>query len=630
MLGAVAKRIKAWVRDELPSSAMLAVLAVHVLAGLALFYSISHSYGNRARDVAVDVLNASFLRLADELTKVDVQSIDQLQIVLLRFNLRRHNSGVFDDARVLSADGEIVCSLRTDEIGTTHWEAGRLKREWPDRAIVERPDRGRRLQEQAIFRAPIGGPSSNRKLFVEVEATLDALVPLPLASHFSALAVGAGSLLLMLLIARFVRMHLQPLTSIGSNLVQYRENLSQEISSLRLASESSAVAQAWNELVCLVEELRDAAGQASARQELNQALECSTSMMLVQAVDVVPEGIMHVSVEGRLCYVNNMARRLLGMGTQSGQDQRTPEVLWDMSTSELGGKLVEAIRSAGNERQFESKSITVQDDNDTAFRVRVMPVMGRIPGAVVFVSDISQQFKADAAREAFVAQVTHELRTPLTNIQAYTETFAEFDDPKVQAECFNVINKETRRLARLVEEMLSRSQLDVGTMSVRRDDVNLLELLHEAVRDMQATAENKGIELEAQLPSKLPVLSADRDKLGVVINNLLGNALKYTESGGSVIVGCEADQEVVRIHVRDTGIGIAQEHWSKVFERMYRVDDRSVRAQTGSGIGLATAREIAKAHGGEIVLRSEPGKGSTFTVELPLVVETIGKGTSTA
>jgi len=202
MLGAVAKRIKAWVRDELPSSAMLAVLTIHVLAGLALFYSLSHTYGNRARDVAVGVLNESFLQLADELTKVDGQSIEPLQIVLLRFNLRRNNSGVFDDARVVSADGEIVCSLRADEIGTTHWEAGRLKREWPDRAIVERPDRRRRLQEQATFRAPIGVASSPRRLFVEVVATLEALAPLPLASHFSALAVGAGSLLLLLLFRR--------------------------------------------------------------------------------------------------------------------------------------------------------------------------------------------------------------------------------------------------------------------------------------------------------------------------------------------------------------------------------------------------------------------------------------------
>ena len=625
MPGAVAKRIKAWVRDESPSSAMLAVLAVYVLAGLALFYSISNTYKSRSRDVAVEVLNESFLRLADELAKDDLQSTDQLQIVLLRFSSRVSRSGVLRAARVVSADGQIVCSTRRDEIGNTHWAAGRLQSDWPDRAVVERPDRGRQSQEQATFRAPLGIGSSTPKMFVEVVATLKA-APLPLASHYPAIAIAVGSFLLLLLILRFMRMHLKPLTSIGSNLVRYRENLAHEISSLRLASESSAVAQAWNGLVCLVEELRDAAGQTSARQELSQALERSASMGLVEAVDVVPEGIVQVSVEGRLCYINNMARRLLGLKTPSGPDQQAPEILWDVSSSELGGKIIEAIRSAGNEKQFESQSVTVQDDQDSAFRVRVMPTMGQIRGAVVFISDISQQVKADAAREAFVAQVTHELRTPLTNIQAYTETFAEFDDPKVQAECFNVINKETRRLARLVEEMLSRSQLDVGTMSVRRDDVNLLELLQEAVRDMQATAESKGIELTTELPSKLPALSADRDKLGVVINNLLGNALKYTESGGSVTVSCEADEEIVRIHVRDTGIGIAEEHWPKVFERMYRVDDRSVRAQTGSGIGLATAREIAKAHGGEIVLRSELGKGSTFTVELPLGMETAGKG----
>jgi signal transduction histidine kinase len=255
-----------------------------------------------------------------------------------------------------------------------------------------------------------------------------------------------------------------------------------------------------------------------------------------------------------------------------------------------------------------------------------MPVMHQERGAVVLITDESQRAKAEAAREAFVAQVSHELRTPLTNIRAYTETCTEFDDPKVQAECFNVINKETRRLGRLVEEMLSRSQLDIGTMNIRSDDVDLLALLHEAVRDLKATAENMEIELVAELPSKLPLLHADRDKLAVVINNLLGNALKYTISGGRISVACEADEGGVRIKVVDTGIGIAEEHRSKIFERMYRVDSEEVKNRTGSGIGLTTALEIVQAHGGDIQVSSKPGEGSTFTVELPLRAAVIERG----
>ena len=126
--------------------------------------------------------------------------------------------------------------------------------------------------------------------------------------------------------------------------------------------------------------------------------------------------------------------------------------------------------------------------------------------------------------------------------------------------------------------------------------------------------------------SKLPLLHADRDKLAVVINNLLGNALKYTKSGGRISVACQADEDGVRIKVVDTGIGIAEEHRSKVFERMYRVDSEDVKNRTGSGIGLTTALEIVQAHGGDIQVSSKPGEGSTFTVELPLRAAVVERG----
>jgi two-component system sensor histidine kinase VicK len=356
-------------------------------------------------------------------------------------------------------------------------------------------------------------------------------------------------------------------------------------------------------------------------------LERSASSAFVDATNVVPEGVMYIARGERLCYANKMACRLLGIEFEadSARSGGGHKLLGDLPVSDLGQKIVAAVQSAKASQQFESKSVNVEGESESAFRVRVMPVLQKDPGAIVLITDVSQQAKADAAREAFLAQVTHELRTPLTNIRAYTETYAEFDDPKVQAECFNVINKETRRLARLVEEMLSRSQLDVGSMTVRRDDVDLLSLVGESVRDLNATAKSKGIDLQAKLPSKLPALRADRDKLSVVVNNLLGNALKYTESGGSVSIACQADDEQVRILVSDTGIGIGADDQLRIFEHLYRVDSQEVRTQLGSGIGLTTALEIIKAHGGDITVKSEAGKGSTFTIELPLAAAAAGR-----
>jgi two-component system phosphate regulon sensor histidine kinase PhoR len=238
---------------------------------------------------------------------------------------------------------------------------------------------------------------------------------------------------------------------------------------------------------------------------------------------------------------------------------------------------------------------------------------------VVVVTDISQQLRADKAREEFVSQVTHELRTPLTNIRAYAETLSSgmFDDPQVITECYNVITKETRRLSRLIEDILSLSQLEVGTMQLVLDDVDLHRLLTESVQDVRGLAEEKSIDLQLSLPAKLPVIQADRDKLAVVMNNLLGNAIKYTASGGEVQVDCQITDTDAVITVKDTGIGIDPSEHDRIFERFQRSSDAAVQNEAGTGIGLTTAREIARRHGGDIELVSRKGEGSAFVVRVP-------------
>jgi two-component system phosphate regulon sensor histidine kinase PhoR len=227
--------------------------------------------------------------------------------------------------------------------------------------------------------------------------------------------------------------------------------------------------------------------------------------------------------------------------------------------------------------------------------------------------------RADRAREDFVSQVTHELRTPLTNIRAYAETLSSgvFEDPRVITECYNVITKETRRLSRLIEDILSISQIEVGSIRLVHDDVDLRTLLTDAVRDVRGLAEEKQIDLQLVLPAKLEPMRADRDKLAVVINNLLGNALKYTPPGGEVHVGCKSTAEKVMITVKDNGIGIPPDEHERVFEKFQRGSDPRVASEPGTGIGLTTAREIARRHGGDIELMSAAGQGSTFVVTLP-------------
>ncbi|MFQ5494301.1 MAG: sensor histidine kinase [Phycisphaerae bacterium] len=236
------------------------------------------------------------------------------------------------------------------------------------------------------------------------------------------------------------------------------------------------------------------------------------------------------------------------------------------------------------------------------------------------IRDVSQQIKADHAREEFIMQVTHELRTPLTNIRAYTETLSSgmFDDPAVITECYNVITKETRRLSRLIEDILNVSQMEVGAIELNMDDVDLKALLTESVQDVRGLADEKGIDLQLVLPAKLERFRGDRDKLAVVMNNLLGNAIKYTPTDGNVVVGCRVADDQAVVTVKDNGIGIDPAEQRNVFEKFRRAADPDVQSEPGTGVGLYTAREIVSRHRGVIELLSRKGEGSTFIVRLPV------------
>jgi signal transduction histidine kinase len=242
---------------------------------------------------------------------------------------------------------------------------------------------------------------------------------------------------------------------------------------------------------------------------------------------------------------------------------------------------------------------------------------------MIVIEDITQQRAAEEAQHAFVAQATHELRTPLTNIRLYTEMALDEgkSDPAVLANCLNIINQETYRLDRTVADILSITEIEAGTLTVRKDDVRLDEIFPELQAGYAAQADEKKIQMEFRLPPKLPVIKGDREKIRVALHNLIGNALKYTPVGGQVSVAVTTNDGHLVVEVGDTGIGMSDEDREHVFEKFYRAKDTRVAKITGSGLGLAIAREVVRMHGGEITVESELNRGSTFTLELPIPVE---------
>jgi signal transduction histidine kinase len=242
---------------------------------------------------------------------------------------------------------------------------------------------------------------------------------------------------------------------------------------------------------------------------------------------------------------------------------------------------------------------------------------------LIAIEDITQQRVAEAAMNSFLAKAAHELRTPLTNVRLLVEDALDRcqSDPTSTGKNLNVINEETQRLERTVSEILSASQIEAGCFELRADDVHVDQLLLQLKADHEPQAKERKITLEFDLPPKLPVLQADRDKISLVLHNLLGNALKYTLESGRVSVAATVEKGRLNVAVTDTGIGIGKDEHERVFEKFYRCKNPLAANVKGSGLGLAIARDVARLHGGDISLESELGKGSTFTLTLPVVEE---------
>jgi len=216
----------------------------------------------------------------------------------------------------------------------------------------------------------------------------------------------------------------------------------------------------------------------------------------------------------------------------------------------------------------------------------------------------------------FSSDAAHELRTPLSIIRGELEMLATERrlPPAVQAALGNILD-ETVRLAQLVENLIALSRLDSITGKRAHLPVDLCALATETIEQMRLLADEKSIAITGPAATSGIAAAGDRDRLKQVVVNLLDNAIKYTPPGGHVRVAVGAAGDVVALTVSDTGIGIADEHVALIFDRFYRVS--TDRGENGTGIGLAIVRSICTAHGGIVTVRSEPGMGSSFRVELP-------------
>ncbi len=242
-------------------------------------------------------------------------------------------------------------------------------------------------------------------------------------------------------------------------------------------------------------------------------------------------------------------------------------------------------------------------------------------GFLLSFSDITRLKEIDRLKSNIVANVSHELRTPLASIKAYTEILLEGleeDDPSLRHKFLSIINQETDRLAELIDNLLDLSRLEAGRFQVTRQPLSLSQLVQEAVSSLSIQAQRRNISIHTDIPPNLPPLHADRELILTMIKNLLSNAIKFSHQGGRVDIVAKREQGHLALSFVDRGIGIPKEDLPHIFEKFYRVRSTTESGITGSGLGLTLAKQAAEAHGGTIEVQSQLGKGSTFTVILPL------------
>jgi signal transduction histidine kinase len=253
------------------------------------------------------------------------------------------------------------------------------------------------------------------------------------------------------------------------------------------------------------------------------------------------------------------------------------------------------------------------------------------PAGAAELRRLAETFNTMAARlqsyteelRAFVANASHELRTPLTVVKLRTEALRDgaLEDPKVATQFVADIDNEVDRLVRMVNDLLDLSRIEAGLVSGQRQPINLGLIASDVHETFSIRAGREDVHLDLDVEPDLPLVLGNEDQLRRVLDNLIENAIKYTQSGDKIELTLRggSNGQTVRILVKDNGPGIAPDNLPHIFERFYRVE--STRPRTlqprGSGLGLAIAKSLIESHGGKIGASSQLGKGSTFWVELP-------------
>jgi signal transduction histidine kinase len=436
--------------------------------------------------------------------------------------------------------------------------------------------------------------------------------------------IALAVFLLVPLIYLVFKRELAPLAALGEQLRQLN------------ASQGRAVAPADHDVRDLAGKLNAYLDQASARirtLERDSMTSVANGRLLeygsnkMQAVlQCLPDALLVLDPAGDITFASGKIEPLLGVPVSAVLSQPVDDWCVDPELRAMLGR----FRAAGTDNRsqvtIEFNPANVPDKRLWATAQSLQgDVKGMSFGTLVVLRDATREHLARQAGNDFVAHVSHELKSPLNVIGMYAEMLADAGaEEALRVEAVNVIQDEVERMTGLVSNLLNVSKLDMGAMRPDRHRVKLDDLLRDVAQHARTRAAAKGIRLDMQVPRDIAAVAVDKDLFRIALNNLLNNAIKYNQAGGSVVLSAEEVDHDVIISVRDSGIGMAKEDQARVMEKFYRVAETGEQARGGHGLGLYLAKQIVELHHGQLTLESEPGMGSTFAIHLnkmPALVE---------
>jgi two-component system phosphate regulon sensor histidine kinase PhoR len=420
--------------------------------------------------------------------------------------------------------------------------------------------------------------------------TVESVVRRVTLSIIIAMAAAAALVILAAwLIARFTTRPILKLTAASRRITS--GELGQKIT-IEARDEVGELANAFNEM--------------SARLKETVATISEDRARLATILDNMADGVIMTDAEGNVSLANQTAKKLFNIKGPEGKS--LIEAVRDHEADEL---LKLCLRTA------EMQSVQYESGTSKRYlRAIALPVAHS--GVLLLFQDLTELRNLQATRRELIGNISHEFRTPLAGIKAMVETLRDgaVSDHDIAVDFLNRIDSEVDRLTQLVAELTELSRIETGKAELKLEPVDINDLAEEVTAQLKPQVERQRLSLVEELAADLPRVPADRARVRQVIVNLLHNAIKFTDAGGRITVSTRREGGSVTVAIADTGRGIAGDDLPHVFERFYKGD--KVRTGEGAGMGLAIAKHIVEAHGGNIRVESEEGRGSTFSFSLPL------------